>query len=220
MRRSALVGIAAIAVAVFATVPVVVAVSRPARDTGPLGPLERRQASPTPVVDVEAGLDLPRVDVGSALVADQATEDRGAVPVSVRIGAIGVDASVGPVGVSGSTTEVPTDVDRVGWFRFASRPGEPGSTLLLAHVSSATQGQGAFFRLRDLEPGAAITVELRDGTEARYRVIARRMYAKEDLPDRVFDTDGRSVLTLVTCGGALSQETGRYEDNVVIYAVA
>ena len=34
----------------------------------------------------------------------------------------------------------------VGWYRFGGRPGGSGSTLLVAHVSSGTQGPGVFFR--------------------------------------------------------------------------
>ena len=195
------------------TVPAWVLASRPESDVGSLGPLLRAQASSPEETDA-GGLRLP---VRSGLVANQSIA-HGAVPVRLRIGAIGVDAPILPVGVVGRTTEVPADVDEVGWYRFGGRLGISGSTLLLAHVSSGTQGRGVFFRLRELAPGDDVIVEMRDGSSSGFRVIARRSYAKEVLPDRLFSRKGPAMLALVTCGGRFSEATGRYEDNVVVFA--
>jgi hypothetical protein len=52
-----------------------------------------------------------------------------------------------------------------------------------------------------------------------FRVIARWSYAKEALPHRLFGRTGPAMLALVTCGGPYSEATGRYEDNIVVYAV-
>ena len=64
-----------------------------------------------------------------------------------------------------------------------------------------------------------VLVEMRDGSVSVFRVIARWSYAKEALPDRLFGRTGPAMLALVTCGGAYSEATGRYEDNIVVYAV-
>ena len=197
------------------TVPVVVFASRPERDVGSLEPLLRAKTSSLDGYRTE-GLRQP---VRSGLLANQAIPAQGPVPVRLRIGAIGVDAPILPVGVAGGTTEIPADVDQVGWYRFGGRLGGSGSTLLVAHVSSGTQGPGVFFRLGDLGPGDDVRVETRDGSATVFRVIARRSYTKEALPDRLFRRTGPAVLALVTCGGRFSEATGRYEDNVVVYAV-
>lgn len=197
------------------SVPAGVLLSRPESDVGSLEPLRRPQV-PAPEETDAGGLRLP---IRSGLLASQAIPVRGAVPERLRIGAIGVDAPILPVGVRDGTTEVPADVDEVGWYRFGGRLGISGSTLLLAHVSSGTQGPGAFFRLRELLPGDDVIVEMRDGSSSGFRVIARRSYAKEALPDRLFTRTGPAMLALVTCGGRFSEATGRYEDNVVVYAV-
>jgi hypothetical protein len=197
------------------SVPAGVLLSRPESDVGSLEPLRRPQF-PAPEENDAGGLRLP---IRSGLLASQAIPARGAVPERLRIGAIGVDAPILPVGVRDGTTEVPADVDEVGWYRFGGRLGISGSTLLLAHVSSGTQGPGAFFRLRELLPGDDVIVEMRDGSSSGFRVIARRSYAKEALPDRLFTRTGPAMLALVTCGGRFSEATGRYEDNVVVYAV-
>ncbi len=210
--------VATISILTLVTVPAAVIASRPDPASGSLEPLRRVRPTPSGV-DLADGLALPDLEAGSALVSDQLPRRLGAAPTRVRIGSIGVDARITPVGVTGDTTQVPQDVDRVGWFRYAGRPGAPGSTLLLAHVSSGTQGSGAFFHLRELQVDQSIELTMADGTTTAYRVIARRMYPKAELPDRIYDRTGPSFLTLVTCGGAFSSETGRFEENVVVYAL-
>ena len=147
------------------------------------------------------------------------------MPARVVIPSIGVDAPVVPVGVDRFThqTEVPDDVDVVGWYRFGPTPGAPGSSLLLGHVDSRVQGLGAFFRLGEVQPGALITVRYAASDAGRHQasfvVVARRSYPKVDLPGRIFARGGRPVLALVTCGGAFNEATRHYADNVVVYAV-
>jgi Sortase domain len=193
-------------------------ISRPEKDVGSLAAIEREGSPPTRAPRV-LGPTLPNVVVRSGLLVDQPVPEGGAVPRRLRIDAIGVDAPVVPVGVTGATVQVPTDVEEVGWYRFGGRPGDPGSTVLVAHVSSGEQGPGAFFVLRELMPRDDVIVHLRGGGSVTYRVIARRSYDKADLPDRLFSRIGPEVLIMVTCGGRYSETTGRYEDNVVVFAV-
>lgn len=197
------------------SVPAGVLASRPESDVGSLEQLRPLQV-PAPEESDAGGQRLP---IRSGLLASQPILPRGAVPERLRIRAIGVDAPILPVGVRAGTTEVPADVDEVGWYRFGGRLGVSGSTLLLAHVSSGTQGSGVFLRLRELVPGDDVIVEIRDGSSSVFRVIARRTYAKEALPKRLFARTGPAMLALVTCGGPFSESTGRYEENVVVYAV-
>jgi sortase (surface protein transpeptidase) len=203
---------------VLVAVPVSVLVSRPESEVGSLEAIRRSKVAALAETAL-GGLGLPMVRVRSGLLASKVTRHDGQVPERLRIGAIGVDAPILPVGVTAGTTEIPADVHEVGWYRFGGRPGRSGSTLLVAHVSSGTQGPGVFFRLRDLVPGDDVLVEMRDGSSSVFRVIARWSYAKEALPDRLFDRTGPAMLALVTCGGPYSEATGRYEDNIVVYAV-
>ena len=200
------------------TVPVAVLVSRPESDVGSLEALRRSKVPAHAETDM-GGLGLPMVAVRSGLLASKAIRPEGEIPERLRISAIGVDAPILPVGVTAGTTEIPADVHEVGWYRFGGRPGRSGSTLLVGHVSSGTQGPGVFFRLRDLEPGDEVLVDMRDGLSSAFRVIARWSFAKEALPDRLFGRTGPAMLALVTCGGPYSEATGRYEDNIVVYAV-
>lgn len=94
-----------------------------------------------------------------------------------------------------------------------------GRWTVCVSVKTGTQGPGVFFGLRDLVPGDDVLVEMRDGSSSVFRVIARSSYAKEALPHRLFGRTGPAMLALVTCGGPYSAATGRYEDNIVVYAV-
>jgi hypothetical protein len=143
-------------------------------------------------------------------------------PEQLRIDAIGVSASVMPAGVNAGTGEfaVPPSVDQVGWYRFG--PGldaAAGSVVIAGHVDWAEQGQGAFFRLRELSPGDHVDVTGTDGVLRRFVVAEREVWQKELIPlAEYFDRTGPLRLTLITCGGPFDEPTRRYRDNVVVTA--
>ena len=109
------------------------------------------------------------------------------------------------------------DVSEVGWYRFGATPGQPGSTVLAAHI--AYDGvDGVFRHLDDLEAGDAVSVTLSDGSTRPYVVTEVSQYPKTDLPADVFARDGAERLVLITCGGEFDSRAGSYEDNVIAYA--
>lgn len=142
-------------------------------------------------------------------------------PVGLRIDSLEIDAPVAPYGVDASgQMDVPDNVTEVAWYRFGPKPGETGSAVFAAHVDLAGSGPGVFFDLDKLDEGDRITVLYEDGTEAGFRVVARGVYEKDQLPlDVVFSREGPSVLTLITCGGDFNRSISRYDSNVVVYAV-
>ena len=139
-------------------------------------------------------------------------------PRTVRIPALKVSAPVEPVAVerNGDLT-IPSRPDRIGWWIGGAALGSATGTVLLAgHVDAADAGPGALYRLEKLAMGSVVEVDSAD-LRYSYRVVARRVYRKTDLPDNLFDRGGRPTLALVTCGGSF--EAGRgYERNVVVYA--
>jgi sortase (surface protein transpeptidase) len=145
-----------------------------------------------------------------------------AVPVELKIDAIGLTAPIGPYGVDERTGRmaVPDNITEVGWYRFGPKPGEPGSAVLAAHVDLAGLGPGVFFDLATLVEGDLISVAYADGSKVDFRVVARGLYHKDELPlDAVFSRQGPPVLTLITCGGDFDRSVSRYDSNVVVYAV-
>jgi hypothetical protein len=141
----------------------------------------------------------------------------GGTPLQVRITPLGLVADVDAVTVDrGGRLHIPADPGRVGWWIGAARPGDPAGTVLVAgHVDTAEAGRGALFRLETLAMGAPVEV-VAAGRVFRYRVTARRSYAKTRLPADLFDAGGPPRLVLVTCGGRF--DDGAYASNVVVYA--
>lgn len=156
-----------------------------------------------------AGGGLPRATAGVA-------------PQRLQIPAIGLDAAVVPVGLDrGGELRVPQRVQTVGWYRYGpDLRTAAGSVVVAGHVDGAAQGEGAFFRLRDLRPGARVTVIGDDGAERTFTVVSREVFGKTEAPlDRLFARDGPARLTLITCGGTFDEDSRRYRDNVVVTAV-
>ena len=141
-------------------------------------------------------------------------------PVRVVINPLEASAVVVPVGVDENrAVVVPSDAMRLGWYRFGRSPAEGiGSTVVVGHRDSRTQGRGVLFRLNEVENGDPITVELSDGSTVNYRVVDERFYLRESLPEVLFERSGAPRLTLITCGGPYDPERG-YRDNLVVTAV-
>ena len=141
-------------------------------------------------------------------------------PVELAIPDLGISGV--PVRAVGVTPEGELEIpgaEEAGWYRFGAAPGQPGATVVAAHVS--WQGRtGPFFRLADLQPGAFVDVVLADQTTRRYQVIERAQYDKRQLPpEQVWRTSGPESLVLITCGGAFNPQIRRYADNIVVTAV-
>jgi hypothetical protein len=114
--------------------------------------------------------------------------------------------------------EIPDETE-IGWYRYGATPGEPGATVLAAHVSW-NRTSGPFARLGTVEPGARIEVTLDDGSTRRYEVVERAVYGKLELPkERMWRTTGDEELILITCGGDYNPQIRRYRENIVVYAV-
>jgi sortase (surface protein transpeptidase) len=141
------------------------------------------------------------------------------VPTRLIIPAIGVDTSVVPLGRNADgTAQVPSSTTYAGWYDLGPRPGQVGPAVILGHVDSYT-GPGVFYRLRSLLPGDIVTVQ--SGHETlRFEVAELVTYEKDHFPTAsVFGPAPDPELRLITCGGPFDAAIGRYEDNVVAYAV-
>jgi LPXTG-site transpeptidase (sortase) family protein len=112
--------------------------------------------------------------------------------------------------------EVPP-ADRVGWYRHGARPGDPGSSVLAAHIAYGGV-DGVFRHLADVEVGAEVTVTFADGTTRRFVVDAVDQVPKPELPADVFSPTAPDRLVLITCGGRFDRTSRRYDDNVLAYA--
>jgi hypothetical protein len=206
--------------------------SRPARTAVPvtlavllglLGGCERPQAR-------YAGI-ASTVSAGERSGADAVRDFRSprryrptAVPVRLQIPSIGVDTGLQRLGRDGhGAVEVPKGPhqwDTAGWYagEGGTRPGDPGSAVLLGHVDSAS-GPAVFYRLRELRPGDQVEVVRADRTVVRFTVDGVEQYPKSRFPtDDVYYPTLTPKLRLVTCGGSFDPMIHHYRSNVIVFA--
>jgi sortase (surface protein transpeptidase) len=141
------------------------------------------------------------------------------VPVRVEIPKIGVASSLDRLGQAPDrTVQVPRRWEVAGWYAPGTRPGDPGSAVILGHVDS-TSGPAVFYRLRELRRGDTVTIGRADGSSVRFVVQRTEQYPKRRFPtDDVYYPTLTPTLRLVTCGGQFDYATGHYRSNVIVFA--
>lgn len=139
----------------------------------------------------------------------------------VVIPAIGVDAPMIELGLNpDDSLEVPAESDETGWWSGGAFPGERGAAVIAGHVDS-TSGPAVFFRLGELDPGDEIQVTARSGQVERFIVERSKAAPKDDFPTReVYEATAGPSLRLITCTGQFAEQTGHYEDNLIVFARA
>jgi sortase (surface protein transpeptidase) len=141
------------------------------------------------------------------------------VPVRIEIPAIGVTSSLDRLGrAADKTVQVPSRWEVAGWYAAGTRPGDPGSAVILGHVDSRS-GPAVFYRLRELRRGDLVEVARADGSTARFAVQRTEQYDKRRFPtDEVYYPTLTPALRLVTCGGEFDATAGHYRSNIIVFA--
>jgi sortase (surface protein transpeptidase) len=188
---------------------------------------DRRQAEYAGVSNTVApqGQDQARRAEG-ARAAEDFRSTRGyrptPAPVHLEIPAIGVDTRLQRLGRAGDgTVDVPSGPgkwEEAGWYEEGTRPGDPGSAVILGHVDSKA-GPAVFYRLRQLRRGDRVEVVRAGGSRVTFVVDRVEQYDKRRFPTAdVYYPTGRPRLRLVTCGGPFDDTTGHYTHNVIVFA--
>jgi hypothetical protein len=143
-------------------------------------------------------------------------------PVRLEIARIEVSTGLLRLGKDGhGAVEVPTGPhqwDSAGWYAAGTRPGDPGSAVILGHVDSKA-GPAVFYRLRELRRGDLVEVVRADGSRVRFTVQRTEQYPKARFPTAdVYYPTLTPALRLVTCGGAFNPALRHYVDNVIVFA--
>jgi hypothetical protein len=144
------------------------------------------------------------------------------VPVRLEIARIGVSTGLQRLGRDRhGAVEVPSGPhqwDTAGWYAAGTRPGDPGSAVILGHVDSK-RGPAVFYRLRELRRGDLVEVARADGSTVRFAVERTRQYDKRRFPtDEVYYPTLTPALRLVTCGGEFDATAGHYRSNIIVFA--
>ena len=179
-----------------------------------------------------AGVSSTLADRGQAGPADGREAVRGfhstrayrgtPVPVRLEIARIGVSTGLQRLGRDQrGAVEVPSGPhrwDTAGWYAAGTRPGDPGSAVILGHVDSRS-GPAVFYRLRELRRGDLVEVARADGSTVRFTVQRVQEYPKARFPTAdVYYPTLTPMLRLVTCGGAFDRNVRHYLDNVIVFA--
>jgi sortase (surface protein transpeptidase) len=141
------------------------------------------------------------------------------VPVRIEIPRIRVASPLDRLGrARDRTVEEPSRWEVAGWYAPGTRPGDPGSAVILGHVDSK-RGPAVFYRLRELRPGDEIIVTRADGSRVRFLVERTEQHLKRRFPtDAVYYPTMTPALRLVTCGGEFDRAWGHYRSNIIVYA--
>jgi hypothetical protein len=108
--------------------------------------------------------------------------------------------------------------DTAGWYAAGTRPGDPGSAVILGHVDS-TAGPAVFYRLDELRRGDRVEVVRADGSRVTFAVQRVEEYPKARFPTAdVYYPTLTPMLRLVTCGGTFDRKVHHYLDNVIVFA--
>jgi len=141
------------------------------------------------------------------------------VPVRIEVPSIGVASTLQRLGrAPDRTVQVPSRWEVAGWYAGGTRPGDPGSAVILGHVDSKS-GPAVFYRLSELRRGDTVTIRRADGSSVRFVVQRIQQYPKDRFPtDEVYYPTLTPALRLVTCGGQFDYATGHYRSNVIVFA--
>jgi hypothetical protein len=139
----------------------------------------------------------------------------------VTIRSLCIDAPLAATHVAGGALLIPADVHRAALDAGSATLGaQRGTTIIAAHVDNVNQGDGAFYFLYQVKPGAVITVTGLDHTVTTWRVYRTAVALKAALPPGIWSVTGPRRLVLVTCGGPIErgQSGNTYQDNILIFA--
>ncbi len=81
------------------------------------------------------------------------------------------------------------------------------------------KGNDVFYHLHTVKAGQDIEVRMSTGAVMVFRVDEVLRQSKDALPEsRMWSSNGRPQLALITCGGKFDKKLRSYPDNVIVYA--
>lgn len=178
---------------------------------------------------LQAGAAPPPASVATGPRVTQPASGTGPGPaqgtgMTLVIPSISVNAPVNSrtVGTNGQMGNPlgPWDVilyDFSGWSGLGGMPGDPGANAVFAgHVDYIHVGPAVFWSIRDLQPGAQVTVNTPNGPITY--AIQWSQWAEPDTDFTQFvQKTGQESITLVTCIGTFS--AGHYSNRLVVRGV-
>jgi len=132
---------------------------------------------------------------------------------------VGIEASFEYVGLTpDGAMDTPKHPDRVAWYRYGPRPGQPGNAMITGHVDWVGRVR-AFYWLNSL--GQGDLVEIIDQNDRSYIFVIqwKRMFDVSTAPvQEIFAGSDTPEITLITCGGVFDHRTRQYLSRLVVRA--
>lgn len=142
-------------------------------------------------------------------------------PIAIQIPSIGVDAAVELAGVDKhGDMQVPVNPCDVAWYKLGPVPGSAaGDAVIDGHLDWWTDGPAVFWKLRNIRPGAEITIFDAGGAKLNFKVTTLVSLRRSDEPPGLFTTTGAPMLSLYTCSGVWDQGAETYSQRLFVEAV-
>lgn len=141
-------------------------------------------------------------------------------PVGFEAKTVGIVANLVPVNVDDDgIMETPKNWQEAGWYIRGGLPGESKNLIINGHYDTNVGAPGAFYNLKNIQYGEVVEVQDKYGRIFTYKVVELAYLDIKD-PSRLEvldDEDGKSTLTLITCGGIYLQGSG-YNKRLVVKA--
>jgi LPXTG-site transpeptidase (sortase) family protein len=142
------------------------------------------------------------------------------LPARLVIPAIGVDAKIQQIGMSwsGVNIGVPTNFTDVGWFKYGTLPGAPGTAIIDGHLDGKYVPQAVFFNLQNLKAGDEVDVMDASNTALEFQVVASKIYNYDATTTDIFAGNAStSQLILITCAGSWLPNQKLYNQRIVVF---
>ena len=176
-------------------------------------PQSRAVAAPIsrPVVAAStAAAVVPPAKINAPVVA--APTDRLQIPD------LGVNAPVKELGLVAGVLDTPKTLWQVGHYSGSSKPGAPGTAIMVGH-SGAPGQRGIFEHLDRLKSGTLVTYRYIDGRSYTYRVLSSAAYADDPSTAQLFFSNtAAATLNLITCYGTWNTSTKSYSKRWIVTA--
>lgn len=116
--------------------------------------------------------------------------------------------------------ETPKQWNMGGWFANSARPGEEGNMVINGHFDDNYGRPAAFWQLKNIKVGDIVFVQDLLNKVYPYKVT-KSFYLSISDPERLKvlgKQEGKSHLTMITCGGIWIPEKHTYSDRLVVIA--
>jgi sortase A len=140
-------------------------------------------------------------------------------PRRIRIPSLAVNTQVQQVGITyrGSMAS-PTNYKEVGWYKYGTIPGHPGSAAIAGYVDNSLAMPAVFRDLDKIAAGEKIFIDTIDGKTLRFEVTGKKVYDFHTRAGEVFAESEEALLKLITYSGSLQPDHDTHAERLVVTA--